>query len=148
MPDQKPPRLVADERTTLGALWQYHRDSLVRKVDGLDEAAARRRFVGSDTTLLWLVKHAGISERRWVLGGFAGDAAELAADDTVQADDNARPSPATTSSTSDGSWPTCWRRRPATPGTPTSCASSSTAGRDDEWARRDLNPHILSDTGT
>lgn len=52
MPDKKPPRLTSDERQTLQALWQYHRESLVRKVDGIGEEAARRRLVGSETTLL------------------------------------------------------------------------------------------------
>lgn len=69
--DQRPPPLAGDERETLGALLQYHRESLVRKVSGLDEAPARRRFVGSDTTLLWLVKHAAGAEARWVLWNFA-----------------------------------------------------------------------------
>lgn len=71
MPDVKPPRLVRGERETLHALLQYHRESLVRKVAGLDDAAARRRFVDSDTTLLWLVKHAAGAEARWVLWSFA-----------------------------------------------------------------------------
>jgi hypothetical protein len=88
--DQKPPRLTGDERETLHALLQYHRESLVRKVEGLDDETARRRLVGSDTTLLWLVKHAAGAEQRWVLWGFAqkfdpvrDDA--LAPDDSVAA---------------------------------------------------------------
>jgi Protein of unknown function (DUF664) len=40
VPDQKPPRLAAGELETLLALLQYQRDSLVRKVAGLDDAAA------------------------------------------------------------------------------------------------------------
>ena len=89
MPDQKPPRLASDERRTLGALWQYHRESLVRKVEGLDEEAVRRRLVGSETSLLWLVKHASGAEARWVLWSFAGAVGEvrpdaLEPDDTVE----------------------------------------------------------------
>ena len=87
MPDQKPPRLAADERTTLHALLQYHRESLVRKVEGIDDEMARRRLVGSDTTLLWLAKHAAGAEARWVLHGFAGQEDALR-DDAVGADDN------------------------------------------------------------
>jgi hypothetical protein len=35
--DQKPPRLEGGERETLLALLQYQRDSLVRKVTGIDD---------------------------------------------------------------------------------------------------------------
>lgn len=86
MPDLKPPRLVGDERETLHALLQYHRESLVRKVTGIDNGAARRRFVGSDTTLLWLVKHAAGAEARWVLRSFAKES-DPVPDDDVQPDD-------------------------------------------------------------
>jgi hypothetical protein len=58
MADQKPPRFAGDEHATLRALLNYHRESLVRKLDGLDDATAGRHLVESDTTLLWLVKHA------------------------------------------------------------------------------------------
>src|SRR2546423_14178244 len=86
MADQKPPRLTAGERETLHALWQYHRESLVRKVAGLDEDAARRRLVGSDTTLLGLLKHCAGAEARWVLWSFAGEADRFR-DDAVLPDD-------------------------------------------------------------
>ena len=68
------------------ALWQYHRDSLVRKVTGLDDHAARRQFVESDTTLIWLVKHASGAEMRWVLWSFAGTVNDVR-DDAVNLDD-------------------------------------------------------------
>lgn len=86
MPDLKPPRLTADERETLHTLLQYHRESLVRKVTGIDDAEAGRRFVGSDTTLLWLIKHAAGAEQRWVLWRFAG-ALDHVRDDAVGPDD-------------------------------------------------------------
>lgn len=86
MPDQKPPRLTADERQTAQALWQYHRESLVRKVEGLENEAARRRLVASETTLLWLVKHASGAEARWVLWSFAGMVDEVRPD-AVQPED-------------------------------------------------------------
>jgi phytoene/squalene synthetase len=86
MPDLKPPRLAAGERETVQALLQYHRESLVRKVTGIDDAAARRRFVGSDTTLLWLLKHAAGAEARWVLWSFAHQL-DSVRDDTVGPDD-------------------------------------------------------------
>jgi Protein of unknown function (DUF664) len=90
MVDLKPPRLAGgDERAVLRALTQYHRDSIVRKLDGLSEADARRRFVPSDTTLLWLVKHLTFAELLWIGRRFAGrDLAmphnELHDDDTIE----------------------------------------------------------------
>jgi uncharacterized damage-inducible protein DinB len=70
--DQKPPRLAAGEPATLHALLQYQRDSLLRKIAGVDETAARQSPVGSGTTLLWLVKHMTRAEVTWVLHRFAG----------------------------------------------------------------------------
>jgi uncharacterized damage-inducible protein DinB len=71
--DRKPPRLEAGERETLHALLQYQRDSLVRKVAGVDEEAARRPLVDSGTTLLWLMKHMAQAETIWILHRFAGE---------------------------------------------------------------------------
>jgi Protein of unknown function (DUF664) len=70
--DQKPPRLAGDERATLLALLQYQRESLVRKVIGLDEAAASHVAVPSGTTLVWLVEHLASAESSWVEARFAG----------------------------------------------------------------------------
>ena len=70
--DHKPPRLASGEAETLHALLQYQRESLVRKVDGLDEAAARWSPVGTGTSLLWLVTHMTGAEVSWVLRRFAG----------------------------------------------------------------------------
>jgi len=84
--DRKPPRLCASELPTLLALLQFQRDSLIRKVDGVAEVAARQSPVGSGTTLLWLLKHLAQAQTRWVLVRFAGLDAALP-DDTVQPDD-------------------------------------------------------------
>jgi uncharacterized damage-inducible protein DinB len=86
VPDQKPPRLEGSERETLRALLQYQRDSLVRKVAGVDEEAARRSPVGSGTTLLWLVKHMSLAETLWIVRRFAGQQVDLPSD-TVGPDD-------------------------------------------------------------
>src|SRR5579872_759539 len=72
MADQKPPRLAAGEAGTLRALLQYQRESLLRKVDGIDEDRARWSPVGSGTSLLWLVTHMAAAEVTWVLHRFAG----------------------------------------------------------------------------
>jgi len=72
MADRKPPRMAGDEREILLSLLQYQRQSLVRKVTGVDEGAARRSLVASGTTLLWLVKHMARAESLWILRRFAG----------------------------------------------------------------------------
>jgi Protein of unknown function (DUF664) len=71
----------------LTALLQFQRESLLRKLDGLDEGAARESAVGSGTTLLWLVKHLAQAELMWVAVRFAGLDTELP-DDTVHASDS------------------------------------------------------------
>jgi hypothetical protein len=86
MPDQKPPRLEGDERETLLALLQYQRESLVRKVAGVDDHRARNRYVASDTTLLWLLKHMVRAETVWLRHRFAGTDVEIP-DDTVTSAD-------------------------------------------------------------
>jgi Protein of unknown function (DUF664) len=73
VPDQKPPRLAVSEADTLRALLQFQRDSLVRKVSGLDDATADQSPVGSGTSLLWLINHVARMELTWVLVRFAGE---------------------------------------------------------------------------
>jgi uncharacterized damage-inducible protein DinB len=86
VPDQKPPRPVDGERATVVALLQYQRESIVRKVAGVDETAARQAFVGSGTSLLWLVKHLARAESLWVLRRFAGRDDQLP-NDTIELED-------------------------------------------------------------
>jgi hypothetical protein len=86
MADTKPPRWIGDERGTLLALLQYQRESLVRKVDGVDDGAARRSPVPSGTSLLWLTVHMARAESTWVHQRFAGVEPEVG-DDTVGPED-------------------------------------------------------------
>jgi Protein of unknown function (DUF664) len=86
VPDHKPPRLAAPESDTVLSLLQYQRDSLIRKVGGVSEPAARHSPVASGTSLLWLVKHLARAEIRWLVQRFAGQDAELP-DDTVRPGD-------------------------------------------------------------
>lgn len=72
MPDQNPPPLASGERETLLALLRYQRESLVRKVTGVEDAAARKAAVDSGTSLMWLVKHLTEAELVWVVQRFAG----------------------------------------------------------------------------
>lgn len=73
MPDVKPPRLASDERTTLLALLQYHRESVVKKVAGIDDEVAKWSPVESGTSLLGLVQHLAVAETLWVVTRFAGE---------------------------------------------------------------------------
>ena len=86
MGDQKPPRLVGDERETLLALLQYQRHSVVKKVSGVSEEDARRSMVPSGTSLLWLVRHMARAESLWLLHRFAGQPAVID-DDQVRPED-------------------------------------------------------------
>jgi len=86
VPDQRPPRLAGGEREVLTGLLQFQRESLLRKVTGLDEEAARRQLVGSGTTLLWLIKHLAQAELLWFAVRFAGLDTDLP-DDAVAASD-------------------------------------------------------------
>jgi hypothetical protein len=70
--DQRPPRFASGERETVMRLWDYHRQSFLRKVTGVSDADATRRLVGSETTLLWLANHMATTQRGWILNAFAG----------------------------------------------------------------------------
>jgi hypothetical protein len=83
MADRKPPRLVGAERETVLALWQFQRESLVRKVEGVDEQDARRSPAESGTTLLWLMKHMSTAEMLWIAHRFAGSDISVVPDDAV-----------------------------------------------------------------
>ena len=86
MGDQPPPRSTGDEREVLSTLLRYQRESFVRKVEGVDEGAAREPLVASGTTILWLTKHIAWAEQLWILQRFAGGTTEIA-DDRVGPDD-------------------------------------------------------------
>jgi len=85
MVDRKPPRLARDERATLLALLQYQRESLARKLEGIDDDDARRSPVPSGTSLLWLVQHLATAESLWVRVRFAGEDVDPAAGESLDA---------------------------------------------------------------
>jgi hypothetical protein len=84
--DRKPPRLAGQEAETLRALLSYQRESLVRKVAGIDDATALRSPVGSGTSLAWLIRHMARAEILWVLSRFAGQDVEIPDDAAVPRD--------------------------------------------------------------
>jgi uncharacterized damage-inducible protein DinB len=89
MADQKPPRSFGDERDVLLTLLRYQRESLARKVVGVDDEAAAQSPVNSGTSLLWLIRHLAFAERLWIFHRFAGGPApappEASADSVASA---------------------------------------------------------------
>jgi hypothetical protein len=73
MADQKPPRSSGDDREILTSLLRYQRNSIIRKLEGLDDVAAAWSPVVSATSALWLLVHLANAERSWVLERFAGE---------------------------------------------------------------------------
>ncbi len=59
------PREDGSEAATALAFLAFARESLLKKLDGLDEEQVRRRLVATDTTLLGLVQHCTDGERYW-----------------------------------------------------------------------------------
>ncbi|MCU1401449.1 MAG: hypothetical protein JWN62_4558 [Acidimicrobiales bacterium] len=74
MTDHKPPRLTGDERAVVTSLLAYQRASLLKKLDGIDNAQAAASPIASGTSLLWLINHVADAEAAWVLRRFAGHA--------------------------------------------------------------------------
>jgi hypothetical protein len=86
VPDNPPPKSQGDELATLHALLQYSRESLVRKVEDLSDEDARRTFVESGTTLLWLVEHVRFAETLWVCCRFADDGTDVPSNEVTEDD--------------------------------------------------------------
>ncbi len=71
--DRVDPPLAAPERAMLTAFLDYHRATLLWKVDGVDDADLRRPLTPSGMSLLGLVKHLAYVEQWWFLMVFAGE---------------------------------------------------------------------------
>jgi len=65
------PPAVADERAALSAWLDFHRATLLMKMDGLDDQRLRRPMVPSGTSLLGLVKHLTETEHGWFVNEYA-----------------------------------------------------------------------------
>jgi Protein of unknown function (DUF664) len=69
------PPLVADEPTALGAQLDFHRATILTKLDALDDEQAARAMVPSGVSLLSLLKHLTSDEAFWFGQVFAGEPA-------------------------------------------------------------------------
>jgi uncharacterized damage-inducible protein DinB len=79
MPDR-----LADERAGLTQQLDFHRATLLRKLEGLDDDMLRRPMTVSGLSLLGLVKHLAETEHGWFLKIYAG----LPEPDLYSADDD------------------------------------------------------------
>jgi hypothetical protein len=84
--DLKPPHRIGDERGTAMALLRFQRESFLRKVEDLDDEAARSSPVASGTSLLWLTRHLAYAESTWVLGRFAGRSGDVPPNEVPEGD--------------------------------------------------------------
>ena len=65
--------LVASERDMLDAMLAFHQQTMLIKIDGLDDEQLRRAIVPSGLTLLGLIKHQAYVHRWWFRHVFAGE---------------------------------------------------------------------------
>ncbi len=79
---------VADEKEALMGWLDFHRATLLGKLEGLDDEALRRQLVPSGTSLLGLVKHLTGAEHHWFVNGYAraGEPPSFPTDDDPDAD--------------------------------------------------------------
>jgi uncharacterized damage-inducible protein DinB len=64
---------TAQERDTLDAFLDFQRATVIFKVAGLSDVAARKNLVPSRTTIAGVINHLTIAERYWFRTQFAGD---------------------------------------------------------------------------
>jgi uncharacterized damage-inducible protein DinB len=70
--DRAVPNRLADERDALTQQLDFHRATLLRKLDGLEAEPLRRPMTASGLSLLGLVKHLAETEHGWFLKIYAG----------------------------------------------------------------------------
>jgi hypothetical protein len=77
---------TGEEKQSLHVSLDRHRDAILWKLEGLDDAALRRVMTPSGTSLLGLVKHLGAVEYSWFCETFGRETEPLPFDDN---DENA-----------------------------------------------------------
>jgi uncharacterized damage-inducible protein DinB len=73
VPERRKPAYELDERTMLTEFLDLHRAAVHRKVAGLSDDDAWRRFVPSLTSAAGIVKHLGYVEQSWFRVRLAGE---------------------------------------------------------------------------
>lgn len=89
--NRRDPSQAADERTALREWLDYHRATLLLKVDGLrDEQVRQRSIPTSNLSLLGLLRHMAVVERYWFSWVMTGEdvASIFVTDDDPDADFN------------------------------------------------------------
>lgn len=76
MDQRTEPQPAADELSTLTQFLDYHRATLLGKVDGLSDEQLRQRIPSSELTLAGLVKHLALVEDQWFQEVFLGRSQE------------------------------------------------------------------------
>src|SRR5688500_9225474 len=120
------PPNVAAEKPALETCLDYHRATLLAKLEGLTQEQAGRRLVGSDTTLHGLIRHMTTIEQWWFVECVAGlkepyayyDGEEVDWDWDLSRSEGLRPTSTATSrcaSATGGSPPTSTRAPPSPP---------------------------------
>jgi uncharacterized damage-inducible protein DinB len=66
------PNRLAGERETLAGQLDFHRATVLHKLEGLNDEQLRRQMTGSGLCLLGLVKHLAGTEQGWFLKIYAG----------------------------------------------------------------------------
>ena len=72
MPRENRTQTPGSERQALEAFLDSQREAVIRKIEGLDDATARKAPTASALSLLGIVKHCGLWERRWLQVVMAG----------------------------------------------------------------------------
>lgn len=73
MPDEKHrTQMPGSEREALEGFLDAQREAVISKIEGLDDATARQAPTASALSLLGIVKHCGLWERRWLQVVVAG----------------------------------------------------------------------------
>lgn len=76
--DNRPdPPMAAAPVEMLSAFLDFHRATLLWKIEGLTDEQLRRSMVASGTSLLAIVKHSAFVERWWFRRVFAGEDVEI-----------------------------------------------------------------------